>query len=252
MRMNNEQFLTLEEEQALAEKAKNGDIKARNDLIMAHMPMIASFCSRRYGARIVGKEDMQHEIIALLCDVFDRYDPKIARFSTWARTRVLQAYYEALNSKGSTISIACSPASKWVLKNLHRISSGKVADKELAEVSKRLKCSLVRIKAAIEVLTATHVEIIESAYSEDNPSGVQIADPNAGNAVERIIEAERRQVVWEAAEQILTDREYKVLRDRMKDPQRTLDELSEELGVTRERVRQIEMKAIQKLREHFE
>ncbi len=246
-------LLTKEEEYDLAERAAKGDDQAKEKLQTANLRLVVSVAKRYLGSGMPFLDIVQEGNLGLI-KATEKFDyTKGFRFTTYATWWIRQAITRAISDKSRTIRV---PA------HIHEMISKVCKAQEVLwnklgreptpqEIAKELNISTKKVK---EILRST-----QSPVSLDLPVGddedTRIADfvPDDDAFSSEVIVAEklRREEVAKAL-QVLTKREITVLSLRygLQDGQRrTLEEIGEMFGVTRERIRQIEVKAFHKIRD---
>lgn len=245
------QLLTYEEEVALSKRVEKGDKKARERLISANLRLVVSI-AKKYVNRGLTLLDLIEEGNIGLMRAVVKYDWRRGyKFSTYATWWIRQAITRAIADQARTIRIP-----------VHMVET----INKFNRISRRLMQELGREPAADEVAVEMGIgedkvrEIIKVSQEpasleapvgeeEDSRLGDFIQDASASptdQATQALLKDHIKEVLG-----TLSPREAKVLEYRfgLEDgKQRTLEEVGREFGVTRERIRQIEAKAIRKLR----
>ncbi len=250
-RLTLEPLLTVETETELARAARMGDGQARKRLIEANMRLVINI-AKGYNCRYIALEDLIQEGAIGLMQATERFDPdKGFRFSTYATHWIRQAIGRAIDNKGKSIRLPAhiSQSIRKIEKEKERFlraCGSEPTCQELAEAMGMTERKLINvISAAQDIL------------SLDNPvgdgSGTTLAglirddgeyDPE-GKAVRDAVVSELESILKE-----LNEKEQKVmsLRFRMNGVGLQTDEIADALQLSKERVRQIEVQAIRKLR----
>lgn len=245
-------LLTNEEEQELAKKMKDGDIKAKKRLSEANLRLVVSIAKRYVGRGMQFLDLIQEGNLGLIKAV-EKFDyEKGFKFSTYATWWIRQAITRAIADQARTIRIpvhmveTITKVKKTSSQLLHK--NGR--DPTPEEIAEELELSPEKVREIMRI--AQDPVSLETPIGEEEDShlGDFIPDEDApapADAASLIMLKEKLGEVLST----LTEREEKVLRLRfgLEDGRsRTLEEVGQQFDVTRERIRQIEAKALRKLR----
>ena len=236
------------------------DADALHEIIEAHIRLVVRIASKfkGYGLPI---SDLIQEGNRGLLEAANRFDPdRNVRYSTYATWWILAAMQEYIVRNSSIVRIGTTPAQKSLFFNLRKLRA-KLTDNLAAQMTEEER---EMIAAELGVPLAA-VERMESHFSRPDQSlnatvGESDSDefvdllsddsPTPEAIVGDLIDSETRTKWIADAMEHLTQREREVITRRfLKDDKITLAEIGESFGVTKERIRQIEGKALSKLRD---
>lgn len=255
-------LLTLEQEQEYATRWKNdGDIDAAHNLVRAHLRLVVKVAAGYKGYGLPLNELISEGNIGML-QATQRFDPeKGFRFTTYAIWWIKAAIQEYILHSWSLVKIGTTAAQKKLFFNLRRLKSqikalgeNDLNPEQLETISKSLGVSQEEVQNMNRRLGA-HDHSLNASIGNDNEydEWQSMLVDDTTNQEETYAEEEElsnRKSLLNEAMKSLKPREREILVERrLKDKPATLEELSQTYNISRERIRQIEVRAFEKLQE---
>lgn len=246
-------MLSFEEEKYYAELAAQGDQNAKNKLIESNLRLVVSLAKHYQGCGLSFQDLIQEGNIGLIKAV-DKFDvSKGFRFSTYASWWIKQAISRALADQSRTIRVPVH-----IVENISKV---KKAERELT-IQLNREPSIEDIATALN-LSVDEVKDIKSYMQDTTSLDIQVGDEDDGTTIGSFIEdtkfvnpvdsmmKQSDQDTINAILDTLSTREADILRSRFgigTDHPMTLEEIGQVYDLSRERIRQLEAKALRKLR----
>jgi RNA polymerase primary sigma factor len=253
-RLTQAPLLRPDEEVALTRAVQRGDAKAKQRLVEANMRLVINI-AKSYRSKAIPIEDLIQEGAIGLMHAAERFDPeKGFRFSTYATHWIRQSIGRALDNKAKAIRIPAHISQS--LRKIERIRAQLVRDLGTEPTTEQLAAAIGISPKRLQTLCQASQEMLsldmKVGDSENTTLGNLLKDENQTDPETECLSGEimeeLQHILMELNERERRVMSYRLRMDGVSDENEVRDDLARELSLSRERVRQIELQAIKKLR----
>ncbi|MBQ8848096.1 MAG: sigma-70 family RNA polymerase sigma factor [Candidatus Gastranaerophilales bacterium] len=240
-------------ENELITRAQNGDIYARNQIIELNIPLIQKIASKSIQSETLSNSDLIQEGIFGLITAIEKFNPSLGfKFATYATWWVKQAMFKAISEQSYAYNVPV-----YIQETMSRYKKTKqemeqIEQKEVSkkDVAKKLNMTEEKIDTFLNVFTrALSIESGTSLTENKELTLAEIIEDEKQNVEREVVDIELKKDIKRALDNLKEkERNVIVLRFGLEDnSKKTLEEIGNSYGVTKECIRQIEKRALNKI-----
>ncbi len=245
-------LLTSEQELEIAKRIHKGDAKARTEMVRANLRLVVSI-ARKYCNLGLSFLDLIEEGNLGLMRAAEKFDWKQeCKFSTYASWWIKQRIMRALSNQAKLIRVPAYMMDRILLvrRVMHRIKNEFSEEPDYVRIAEETKLSPQEVRDTFEY--SKSVTSLSTPVGDDGSTELMdlIEDQEAESPVEQVSSNMVKEEILDAME-VLNEREVKLVMYRFGlfgNTTHTLEKIGEQMGITRERVRQLEKAAIGKMK----
>jgi RNA polymerase sigma factor RpoS len=245
-------LLTFEQEQELAKRIAQGDQEARAKMIEANLRLVVAIGKKYINRGLQFSDIIEEGNLGLIRAVEKFQYQRGFKFSTYASWWIKQAIERAIVNQTRTIRLPVHIAEivNSYLRATRQLTQSLGRDPQIEEIAKKMKVTVEKVRSISQVVRETYsLDMLIGDQEEDTLKDI-LQDNNAVSPASISDEIRRREHIDEWLLQLsVSERKVIEMRFGLVDGEpKTLDSIGKEFGITRERVRQIETQALNKLR----
>lgn len=245
-------LLTFEQEQELARKIEKGDQNARAHMIEANLRFVVAIGKKYINRGLQFSDIIEEGNLGLIRAVEKFQYQRGFKFSTYASWWIRQSIERAIVNQTRTIRLPVHIAEivNSYMRSVRQLTQSLGRDPQVEEIAKKMKVSVDKVRSISQVVRETYsLDMLIGDQEEDTLKDI-LQDANALSPASASEDIRRREYLDDWLQQLsVIERKIIELRFGMSDGEpKTLDSIGKEFGLTRERVRQIETQALNKLR----
>ncbi len=245
-------LLSFEQEQELAKRIESGDLDARSKMIEANLRLVVAIGKKYINRGLQFSDIIEEGNLGLIRAVEKFQYQRGFKFSTYASWWIKQAIERAIVNQTRTIRLPVHIAEivNSYMRATRQLTQSLGRDPSIEEIAKKMKVSVEKVRSISQVVRETYsLDMLIGDQEEDTLKDI-LQDSNALSPASVSDDIRRREHIDEWLQQLsVSERKVIELRFGLSDGEpKTLDSIGKEFGITRERVRQIETQALNKLR----
>ena len=245
-------LLTFEQEQELAKRILQGDEEARARMIEANLRLVVAIGKKYINRGLQFSDIIEEGNLGLIRAVEKFQYQKGFKFSTYASWWIKQAIERAIVNQTRTIRLPVHIAEivNSYMRAVRQLTQTLGREPQIEEIAKKMKVPVDKARSISQIVRETYsLDMLIGDQEEDTLKDI-IQDNNALSPASFSDDIRRREYIDEWLQQLsVSERKVIELRFGLNDGEpKTLDSIGKEFGITRERVRQIETQALNKLR----
>jgi RNA polymerase sigma factor RpoS len=245
-------LLTFEQEQALAKRIEQGDQEARAKMIEANLRLVVAIGKKYINRGLQFSDIIEEGNLGLIRAVEKFKYERGFKFSTYASWWIRQSIERAIVNQTRTIRLPVHIAEivNSYMRASRQLTQTLGREPSMEEIAKKMKVTVEKVRSISQVVRETYsLDMLIGDQEEDTLKDI-LQDNNALSPASVSDEIRRREHIDEWLQQLtVSERKVIELRFGLNDGEpKTLDSIGKDFGITRERVRQIETQALNKLR----
>lgn len=245
-------LLTFEQEQELAKRIAQGDAEARAKMIEANLRLVVAIGKKYINRGLQFSDIIEEGNLGLIRAVEKFQYERGFKFSTYASWWIKQAIERAIVNQTRTIRLPVHIAEivNSYMRATRQLTQSLGREPSIDEIAKKMKVTVEKVRSISQVVRETYsLDMLIGDQEEDTLKDI-LQDNNALSPASVSDDIRRREHIDEWLQQLsVSERKVIELRFGLLDGEpKTLDSIGKEFGITRERVRQIETQALNKLR----
>jgi RNA polymerase sigma factor RpoS len=245
-------LLTFEQEQELAKRIEKGDQEARARMIEANLRLVVAIGKKYINRGLQFSDIIEEGNLGLIRAVEKFQYERGFKFSTYASWWIKQSIERAIVNQTRTIRLPVHIAEivNSYLRSVRHLTQALGREPHIEEIAKKMKVTVDKVRSISQVVRETYsLDMLIGDQEEDTLKDI-LQDTNAVSPSSFSDDIRRKEHIEEWLQQLsVSERRVVEMRFGLVDGEpRTLDNIGKEFGITRERVRQIETQALNKLR----